>query len=250
MPVAIIGGTGIYSIPGIETEKKIISTDFGDSCLHFGKNDFSEFIFLARHGIEHSIPPHKINYRANIKALQLCGVKRVIATFAVGSISNDYPLETLIILRDFLDYTSGREATFYDEIKQGIGHVEMSHPYSPYLSDAIKELALNQDIDCCDNAVYVGVNGPRFETPAEINAYRLLGGHVVGMTGLPEVTLAAEAGMNYAAIALAINWASGMKNNISIVDGDIETIRKQMLHLMIEVLKNTSDEACEAITIL
>ncbi len=250
MPVAIIGGTGIYTIPGIETEEKIISTSYGECCLHFGKNEYSEFIFLARHGVEHSIPPHKINYRANIKALQQCGVKRVIATFAVGSISTDYPLETLIILRDFLDYTSGREVTFYDEIKQGIGHVEMSHPYSPYLSDAIKERALKQNIDCCDDAVYVGVNGPRFETPAEINAYRLLGGHVVGMTGLPEVTLAAEAGMNYAAIALAINWASGMEHEISIVDGDIEIIRKQMLHLMIEVLKNTSDDACKAVTIL
>ncbi len=250
MPVAIIGGTGIYNIPAIETEARTITTDFGDCCLHFGKNEFSEFIFLARHGADHTIPPHKINYRANIKALQQCGVKRVMATFAVGSISRDYPLETLIILRDFLDYTSGREATFYDEIKQGIGHVEMSHPYSPYLSDTIKELALKQNISCCDDAVYVGVNGPRFETPAEINAYRMLGGHVVGMTGLPEVTLAAEAGMNYAAIALAINWASGMENDISIVEGHIETIRKEMLHLMIEVLRSTSDDACKAVTIL
>ena len=102
MVAAIIGGTGVYDIPGVETEEVIIDTEYGQTAIHKGLGDASDLIFMARHGVSHNVPPHKVNYRANIKALQLCGVKRVVALFAVGSMSEKFPPLDLVALDDFL----------------------------------------------------------------------------------------------------------------------------------------------------
>lgn len=244
MPVAIVGGTGIYNLPGIEVEEKRVKNEYGTALIYEGKGDHSDVVFLTRHGVNHTTPPHKVNYRANIKALKDLGVRRIMATYAVGAISLDFPVLELGVLRDFLDFTSGREFTFFDEIKRGVGHVEMSAPFCPILSAKLLELAPKHNIKCHDGATYVATNGPRFETPAEIKMYQMLGGHVVGMTCCPEVVLAGELGMNFAAVALPINLAAGLEDKINIVEDNIDVVREKMIKLMLDVLKNTTDDEC------
>lgn len=250
MTVAILGGTGIYNLPGIKVEGKIVTNEYGDAKVYLGKGDHEDMVFLTRHGITHNTPPHKVNYRANIKALKDLGVTRIMATYAVGSITSKYQVMDLAVLRDFLDFTSGREFTFFDSIKRGMGHVEMSAPYCPVMSAKILELGPKHNITCHDGATYVATNGPRFESPAEIKMYQMLGGDVVGMTGCPEVYLAGELGMSMAAVALPINLAAGLEEKITIVEDNIEVVRANMINLMLDVLKNTSDADCTAPALL
>lgn len=247
MTVAILGGTGIYDLPGIEVEEKRVSNEYGDAMVYVGKGVHSDIVFMTRHGIKHSTPPHKVNYRANIKALKDLGVTRIMATYAVGSITAGYPVMELGVMRDFLDFTSGREFSFFDEIKRGVGHVEMSAPFCATMSAKIMELGPKHNIGVHDGATYVATNGPRFESPAEIKMYQMLGGDVVGMTACPEVYLAGELGMSFAAVALPINLAAGLEEKITIVDDQmIATARGKMIALMLDVLMETTDEECEA----
>ena len=244
MTVAILGGTGIYNLPGIEVEAKQVSNEYGTAQVYLGKGDHSNVVFLTRHGIKHTTPPHKVNYRANIKALKDLGVTRIMATYAVGAITTGYPVMELGVLRDFLDFTSGREFTFFDEIERGVGHVEMSAPFCPVMSAKILELGTKHNIKCNDGATYVATNGPRFESPAEIKMYQMLGGDVVGMTACPEIFLAGELGMSFAAVALPINLAAGLEEKITIVEDNVEDVRNNMINLMLDVLKSTSDDEC------
>ena len=244
MTVAIVGGTGIYNLPGIEVTEKLVSNEYGDAIIYQGLGDYKDVVFLTRHGIKHTTPPHKVNYRANFKALKDLGVSRIMATYAVGAITNGYPVLELAVLRDFLDFTTGREFTFFEEIERGIGHVEMSKPYCPTLSAKALELAPKHGIGIHDGATYVATNGPRFESPAEIKMYQMLGGDVVGMTGCPEVYLAGELGMSFGAVALPINLAAGLEENINIATGNIDEVREKMVMLMLDVLKSTTDDDC------
>ena len=212
--------------------------------IFVGKGEHDDVVFLTRHGKDHSTPPHKINYRANIKAIKDLGVKRIMSTYAVGAITADYPVSELAILRDFLDFTSGREFTFFDKIERGVGHVEMSEPFCPIMSQQLVQLADQHQIKVHDGATYVATNGPRFESPSEISMYQQLGGHVVGMTCCPEVYLAGELGMSFGAVALPINLAAGLEDKITLVAGDIDEVRIRMVNLMIDVLRHTTDEDC------
>jgi len=245
MTVAIMGGTGIYNLPGIEVEEEIVNNEYGAASVYMGKGDHSDVVFLTRHGVKHTTPPHKVNYRANIKALKDLGVTRIMATYAVGAITTGFPVMELAVLRDFLDFTSGREFSFFDEIERGIGHVEMSKPFCPVMSAKALELGAKHDIGVHDGATYVATNGPRFESPAEIKMYQTLGGDVVGMTACPEVYLAGELGMSFAAVALPINLAAGLEENITIHEGNIDVVREKMIRLMLDVLKNTNDDECQ-----
>ena len=244
MTVAILGGTGIYNLPRIDVSEKKVSNEYGDAVIYEGQGDYSDVIFMTRHGADHSTPPHKVNYRANMKALKDRGVKRIMATYAVGSITTKYQVLDIAVLRDFLDFTSGREFSFFDSIERGIGHVEMSVPYCPVMSAKILELAGSHNLKAHDGATYVATNGPRFESPAEIKFYQKMGGDVVGMTGCPEVYLAGELGMVMAAVALPINLAAGLEEKITIHEGNIDQVRENMVRLMLGVLKNTSDADC------
>jgi len=244
MPTAILGGTGVYNLSGVEVEAKEVSNKYGTAQIFVGKGAHDDLVFLTRHGKDHSTPPHKVNYRANLKALKDLGVKRIMSTYAVGAITTEYPVLELAILRDFLDFTSGREFTFFDTIEKSVGHVEMSEPFCPVMSTQLIALAGRHQIAVHDGATYVATNGPRFESPAEIKMYQQLGGHVVGMTCCPEVYLAGELGMSFAAVALPINLAAGLEEKITLVGGDIEQVRTNMVNLMIDVLRHTTDEEC------
>lgn len=237
MEKAIIAGTGIYEIPGFDFEQKVIDTPYGAALVNVGRKDGFELAFLARHGLDHSTPPHRVNFRANLKALQMLGVKHVLATYAVGSISREIPPMGLALLTDFLDFTSGRAFTFFDGGKSGLVHTNMDVPYCPTLRAKILELAPAFELNVQPQAVYVATNGPRFETPAEIRMYAKLGGDVVGMTGVPEVALARELNMHFAGLAYSINWAAGMEETMEFVSGQMADIRQRMIALMIQTLQ-------------
>lgn len=246
MAVAIIAGTAIYNIPGMTLKEEIVDTPYGKARIHRVQGDDNDLIFLARHGIGHDTPPHKINYRANIKALEILGVKRVIAANAVGSINKEIPPLGLALVTDFLDFTSNRESTFFDGGESGVQHVDMSVTYCPTLNKQLLALAPGFDLQLRPKSVYVSTNGPRLESPAEIRMYAQLGGDIVGMTGIPEATLARELGLCYAAVAFSVNWAAGIEETIQFV-GDstnFDQIKANLLALFIETLKTTSDEEC------
>ncbi|MDG1437863.1 MAG: MTAP family purine nucleoside phosphorylase [Emcibacteraceae bacterium] len=244
MTVAILGGTGIYNLPGIDVKEVQVENKYGGAVYYQGQGDYSDVIFMTRHGIKHDTPPHKVNYRANMRALKDAGVKRIMATYAVGSITSKYQVLELGLMRDFLDFTSGREFTFFGTIERGVGHVEMSIPYCPVMSAKTIELADKHNIKVNDGATYVATNGPRFESPAEIKMYQMLGGDVVGMTGCPEVNLAGELGMVMSAVALPINLAAGLEKTITMAAGNIDEVRENMVRLMLDVLMNTTDDQC------
>ncbi len=248
MPSAIIGGTGLYKLPGLNLKEEIIETKYGSARLFVGQGDDSDIVFLTRHGVSHSIPPHKVNYKANIQALHQLGVKRVIGNYAVGGINPDIPPLGIAVLNDFLDFTKGRDGTFIDgeSADEKVTHVEMSAPYCQIMGAALFDRFQEQETNPFKNGVYAAAQGPRFETPAEIKMMGMLGGDVVGMTGVPEVVLAREKGMCFAGVALSINWAAGIKPKIEIVTdySKLESIRLMILQTCVEVLRATDDKDC------
>lgn len=211
--IAIIGGTGLESL--LEGAEQIrIGTPYGlPPPLSVGKVQEKSVVFLPRHGLRHSVPPHKVNYRANIYALHKMGVKRIIATNAVGAINLDFKVGDLVVPHDLIDFTKQRRLTFYDDAP--VTHVDFTQPYCPEICKALILKAKETFDSVRDQAVYVCTEGPRFETPAEIRMFRALGCDVVGMTGVPEAALGRELGMCYAALCFVSNMAAGIGNRIT-----------------------------------
>jgi len=244
MKSAIITGTGIYEIPGFDLEKKQVDTEYGPALVNIARKDDLELIYLARHGLDHSTPPHNINYRANMKALQMLGVQRVIATYAVGSINRNIPPMAMAVLSDFLDFTNDRPLTFFEGGKTGLAHIDLNEPYCPVLRRKLLALALEAGLDLCAEAVYACTNGPRLETPAEIRMYEKLGADVIGMTGVPEVVLARELNMHFAGVAYSINWAAGLEKEMSFVGHKMGHLTAKLAALLIRVLQDDYDFDC------
>ena len=209
---AVIGGTGVYDFK--DGKSKIISTEYGDVNVDICNLYGEDVVFLARHGKNHNIPPHKINYRANIKALKDLGVEYIFATAAVGSCNPAFKPGDVVVIKDFLDFTKCRKNTFYDGEDGKVFHLEMSAPYSKDLRNIIFNVAGKNDIELKGEGVYVCTEGPRFETASEIKMFQKLGGDVVGMTGVPEVCLANELGICYSSIAFVVNWCTGIVEKI------------------------------------
>ncbi|MDA8443227.1 MAG: S-methyl-5'-thioadenosine phosphorylase [Peptococcaceae bacterium] len=211
---AIIGGTGVYDPKLLDNmREEEVATPFGSVVVQIGQLEGREVAFLARHGRRHSVPPHLVNYRANIWALKLLGVQKVIATAAVGSLRTDFSPGEFVLVDQFLDFTKNRSATFYTG-ETGVLHVDMSDPYCGELRAALAEQAGKLQLGLKNGGTYVCTEGPRFETPAEISMYRLLGADVVGMTSVPEVILAKECAMCYASVAMVTNFAAGIASKI------------------------------------
>jgi 5'-methylthioadenosine phosphorylase len=170
------------------------------------------FFLLPRHGPNLDIPPHRINFRANISALKTLGVESILATSAVGSLQKQIKVGDLGLVSQFLDFTKTRPATFFDEKAV---HTDMTAPYDRRLNSLIERSAHRLSFRLMTQLVYVCAEGPRYETAAEIAMFRMLGGDIVGMTGVPEVVLSKELRMNYALIVVVTNWAAGMQRRIS-----------------------------------
>lgn len=209
--IGLIAGTGFYDLPALKDgESRELDTLYGKAQFRSGEWNGARLIFLTRHGVGHSIPPHLINYRANIKAMKDLGVEQIIAINVVGGINPKLSPGDLCLVDDFIDFTSGRQHTFSDGSKPGVQHVDLTRPYDAKIQSALRQSAKESGILLHENGVYAGFNGPRFETPSEIRLAALAGATVVGMTGCPEVSLAREIGIAYASIALVVNPAAGL----------------------------------------
>jgi len=208
----VIGGTGLDNIEGLVVEKnEVIKTPYGSPSepLTFGMLGKNRVIFLARHGKNHSIPPHLINYQANIWALHSVGVKNLIAVNTVGSIETKFMPGDVVFPSQIIDYTYCRKNTFFDGIKNPVKHIDFTFPLDNNLRNYFLEVSKLLKLNYHMNAVYASVQGPRLESIAEINRYENDGANIVGMTGMPETSLAKEIGLNYALICPVANHASG-----------------------------------------
>jgi 5'-methylthioadenosine phosphorylase len=211
--IAIIGGSGLERLFG-QPDQSAIETPYGAAPpVSIAKVGGKQVAFLPRHGPDHSIPPHRINYRANIYALSKLGVRRILATNAVGAINSDFKLGQIVIPHDFVDFTKARHSTFYDEAP--VTHVDVSQPYCPHIRKMLLDTARKMRLLVSNRAVMVCTEGPRLETPAEIKVFRRLGCDVVGMTGFPEVVLARELEMCYASACYISNMAAGTGKRLS-----------------------------------
>jgi 5'-deoxy-5'-methylthioadenosine phosphorylase len=214
--LAIIGGSGLYSLgEDFELEEQIPrNTPYGDTSadILLGRWQYIPLAFLPRHGPGHRVPPHRVNYRANIWALKQLGVAQIFAINAVGGITADSPPLALVLPDQIIDYSSGREHTFFDGGDGRVSHVDFSWPYSAELRGILLEAGLQQGQPLVASATYGNTNGPRLETAAEITRMQQDGCNVVGMTGMPEAVLARELEIDYACLALVVNWAAGVED--------------------------------------
>lgn len=213
--LALIGGTGLENLCLQDYHDETVQTPYGQVQIDLGRiGDLREpVVFMSRHGKDHATPPHLVNYRANIWALKELGVTKILATAAVGSLSTHYKLGDIVLVEQFLDFTKSRPQTFYEGGKNGVLHVDMTEPYCHSVQRDIQKAAERLGVTLKNNATYACTEGPRFETPAEIKMYRMLGGDLVGMTSVPEVVLAKELGMCYATIAMVTNEAAGIADH-------------------------------------
>lgn len=211
LALAVIGGSGLYSLPGFEAAETFTAdTPYGAASgpVRLGALHGARVAFLARHGEGHSLPPHRVNYRANIHALEQLAPQRVLAINTVGGITARAPPRALVLPDQIIDYTSGRACSFWDGAGEML-HVEFGEPYSPAVRAAVIAAAKRAGVAIVDGGCYGATQGPRFETKAEIARMRRDGCDLVGMTGMPEAALAREAGLDYACLAPVANWAAG-----------------------------------------
>ncbi len=225
--LGIIGGSGLAKLDNLEiTKREMVQTPFGEPSgpLITGMLSGHEVIFLARHGYGHTIPPHKINYRANIWAFQELGVKKIIAAAAVGGISNNMAPGRLAVPEQLIDYTYRREGSYFEGGESGIEHIDFTFPYSQSLREVLILAGEKANIDIAQGGIYGVTEGPRLETAAEVNKLARDGCTIVGMTAMPEAALARELNLDYVTCAFVVNWAAGRGDSII----DMKDIEKYM----------------------
>ncbi len=215
--IAIIGGSGFDTFSALATpnEHQLI-TPYGKTSAPVveGRIGNNQVYFLPRHGRDHTIPPHQINYRANIAALKHLQVEDIIAITAVGGIVSTTPPRKIVIPDQIIDYTFGREHTFSDGLDNTVQHIDFSYPYCERLRQELINLARTVDISLEASGIYGATQGPRLETAAEIKRMARDGCTIVGMTGMPEAALAREAELNYANCSIVVNWAAGIADGV------------------------------------
>jgi 5'-methylthioadenosine phosphorylase len=208
-PVGVITGTGITEQFDL-SRPRIVKTRYGIATVY--QHQGGGYLLIPRHGAAHRSPPQGINYRANIAAFEQLGVREVIATSAVGSMNPGFKVGGIGLVEQFIDFTKRRATTFFEDT---VVHTDMTNPYSRHLNDELLASAKRMGLELHDRLVYVCAEGPRFETAAEIKMFKILGGDVVGMTGVPEVVLANEKKLEYATVVVATNWGAGMQKKVS-----------------------------------
>lgn len=229
--LAIIGGSGLTQLSNLTVSRRqVVRTPYGEpsGALTFGRIGASEVVFLARHGYGHTIPPHEVNYRANIWALHSQKVASVISVASVGGIRADLEPGMLAIPEQIIDYTYGRVATFFSRSERSVSHIDFTRPYSDELRAQCLAAAHRAGEHVIDGGVYAATQGPRLETAAEINRLERDGADMVGMTGMPEAALAREMGLRYAAIVVVANFAAGRgASSHGIALSDINAVLQQ-----------------------
>nr|VFK14198.1 MAG: 5'-methylthioadenosine phosphorylase [Candidatus Kentron sp. LPFa]VFK30071.1 MAG: 5'-methylthioadenosine phosphorylase [Candidatus Kentron sp. LPFa] len=242
--LAIIGGTALTRLESLTVvERKNVKTPYGDPSapLIHGAFHGQDVVFLARHGESHILPPHNINYRANIWALHEAGARTILASSAVGGIHRDLTDGRLVIPDQIIDYTWGRAHTFFDG-QENIGHVDFTEPYCRELRELLLDAARAGNIEVRDGGTYGATQGPRLETKAEIDRMERDGCDMVGMTGMPEAALARELGMCYGACAIVANPAAGRGNSelsiedmLAALEPRMEEFRSLLRHVLLRL---------------
>lgn len=210
--LGIIGGSGLTQLTNLDvTRRAVVRTPYGEpsGALTFGTIQGREVVFLARHGDGHTIPPHEVNYRANIWALHAEKVKDVVSVASVGGIRPNLAPGTLVLPDQIIDYTHGRSSTFFDQTDRSVTHIDFTYPYCEALRRRLIEASRAAAENVLGGGTYAATQGPRLETAAEINRLERDGADMVGMTGMPEAALAREMGLCYAAVAVVVNFAAG-----------------------------------------
>jgi len=237
--LAIIGGTGLTSLNNLNSiRSEIIQTPYGEpsGALNYGEILGNEVVFIARHGSEHTIPPHKVNYCANIWALHQAGITHIIAINAVGGITAEFKPATISIPDQIIDYTYSRKHTFFEDELSDVVHIDFTEPYCSSLRNYILSKSKEKNIEVVTYGTYAATQGPRLESVAEIKRLEKDGCDLVGMTGMPEAALARELEMCYASVAVVANFAAGKsQENIT-----MEIIHKNLTEGMARV-KNLLD---------
>lgn len=241
--LAIIGGSGLTQLASMEViRREVARTPFGEpsGALNFGKLCSRQVVFLARHGYGHTIPPHQVNYRANLWALKQAKADAVVSVASVGGIRPDLSPGAVVIPHQILDYTWGRKSTFFDGVEQPVRHIDFTHPYDPDLRNRLLAAARLAGESAVDGGVYAAMQGPRLETAAEINRLERDGADLVGMTGMPEAALARELELPYAAINVVANYAAGRAASSGGIHFDsIEQVLREAMgrvHAILEAL--------------
>ncbi len=235
---AIIAGSGLLSMPGLTIDETLtVDTPWGQPSgpVYKGRLQDVGVLFMARHGDAHTIPPHKVNYRANIAALKQEGATHLLAYNAVGGICADCETGSLVVADQIIDYTWGRDHTYYDGIEEGLEHIEFTSPYDEVLRQVLISAADGASVTILRQGVYGATQGPRLESGAEIIRMERDGCDIVGMTGMPEVALAREKGLPYASLSLVVNAAAG-KAGGPITMADIEQILAERIPVVCGIL--------------
>ena len=243
--LGVIGGSGLTQLETLEiTHRQVVRTPYGEpsGALIFGHINQKEMVFIARHGYGHTIPPHMVNYRANMWALYEQGVRDVVSIATVGGIQASLTPGALVVPDQIIDYTWGRKCTYVDEISdKPVNHIDFTEPYTSELRVLCMEALSEVGETFVDGGVYATTQGPRLETAAEVNRLERDGATIVGMTAMPEAALAREMGINYAAICVVANHAAGRassKHGIRYQDVDavladaMTRVRKVLAHLV------------------
>jgi 5'-deoxy-5'-methylthioadenosine phosphorylase len=241
--LAIIGGSGLTRLSTLAVaHREVVRTPYGEpsSALVYGQIAGRDVVFVARHGHGHTIPPHRVNYRANLWALQQGGASAILAVASVGGIRDGAPGD-LVLPHQLIDYTHDRESSFFDGGDQRVVHVDFTQPYTPSLREKCLAAAKVAGIRLADGGVYGAVSGPRLETAAEIDRMDRDGVTLVGMTGMPEAALARELGLPYAVIAVVVNHAAGrgdsseevsMQGITKVLETAMERVRALLEHVV------------------
>ena len=247
--VALIGGTGLATLDGLHvTRQQTVSTPYGAPAgpLVYGELAGQPIVFLARHGPKHHLPPHRINYRANLWALHQTGAPWVIAVAAVGGIRADLKPGTLVFPDQIIDYTWGRAATFFEDEAHPVVHIDFTEPYCPVLRQHLISAARCLELAVVESGVYAATAGPRLETAAEVRRLEQDGCAMVGMTGMPEAALARELEWRYATCAVVANWAAGKTAGVITLAEIEQTMRNgldQVRQLLAAVVPNLAAQA-------
>ena len=242
---AIIGGSGLTQLSSLEIlRREVVRTPYGEpsGALTFGRLRDKDVVFLARHGYGHTIPPHEVNYQANIWALREAGVSSIVSVASVGGIRPDFVPGALVVPDQILDYTWGRKQSFFEGGETGVRHIDFTHPYDGPLRQKILAAAAAAGEKVFDCGVYATTQGPRLETAAEINRLERDGADLVGMTGMPEAALARELELPYAAINVVANYAAGRSESSDIIHFEqIESV----LHDAMKRVRHLLEQLCE-----
>ena len=249
--LAVIGGSGLTQLANLRvTHREVMRTPYGDpsGAVTFGELCGRPVAFLARHGSGHTIPPHQVNYRANIWALSKSGAQAILAVASVGSIRPDLRPGGLVVPHQIIDYTWGRKSTFHEGDHCQVTHVDFTEPYDEGLRQRVLASARALGLEIGDGAVYATTQGPRLETAAEINRFERDGADIVGMTGMPEAVLAREIGVPYAAISVVANYAAGRGDSLNGISFEaIQSVlgdSMQQVRSLIEHLSGCGDTSC------